>query len=105
MALYRSWLGWPARHVPYGGFQVPETALGHRIVSPRFLRHAHDRGLKVQVWTVDEEAGHETPPRLGRRRADHEPAGPRRAGPRPMVRQQLRSWLNDVLTILSSPRG
>ena len=56
MALYRSWLGWPARRVPYGGFQVPETAQGHRIVSPRFLRHAHRRGLKVQVWTVDEEA-------------------------------------------------
>jgi glycerophosphoryl diester phosphodiesterase len=56
MAVYRSWLGWPARHVRYGGFQVPETAQGHRIVSSRFVRHAHDRGLKVQVWTVDEEA-------------------------------------------------
>jgi glycerophosphoryl diester phosphodiesterase len=56
MELYRSWIGWPARRVPYGGFQVPETAQGHRIVSRRFLRHAHDRGLKVQVWTVDEEA-------------------------------------------------
>ena len=55
IALYRSWVGWPARHAPYGGFQVPEVALGHRIVSPRFLRHAHQRGLKVQVWTVDEE--------------------------------------------------
>ena len=56
MALYRSWIGWPARRVAYGGFQVPETAQGHRIVSPRFVRHAHDRALKVQVWTVDEEA-------------------------------------------------
>jgi glycerophosphoryl diester phosphodiesterase len=55
-ALYRSWIGWPARHLPYGGFQVPETAQGHRIVSPRFLRHAHRTGLKVQVWTVDDEA-------------------------------------------------
>jgi glycerophosphoryl diester phosphodiesterase len=55
-ALYRSWIGWPARHVPYGGFQVPETAQGHRIISPRFLDHAHRAGLKVQVWTVDEEA-------------------------------------------------
>jgi glycerophosphoryl diester phosphodiesterase len=25
-------------------------------VSPRFVRHAHEAGLKVQVWTVDEEA-------------------------------------------------
>jgi glycerophosphoryl diester phosphodiesterase len=56
MAVYRSWIGWPARHVPYGGFQVPELAQGHRIVSPRFLRQARERGLKVQVWTVDEEA-------------------------------------------------
>jgi glycerophosphoryl diester phosphodiesterase len=56
VALYRSWLGWPARHVPYGGFQVPERAAGHRIVSPRFIRQAHERDLKVQVWTVDEEA-------------------------------------------------
>jgi glycerophosphoryl diester phosphodiesterase len=56
MALYRSWIGLPAWRVAYGGFQVPETAQGHRIVSPRFLRHAHRRGLKVQVWTVDEEA-------------------------------------------------
>jgi glycerophosphoryl diester phosphodiesterase len=56
IALYRSWLGWPARNVPYGGFQVPETAAGHRIVSRRFIRQAHDRGLKVQVWTVDAEA-------------------------------------------------
>ena len=55
-ALYRSWIGWPPRNVPYGGFQVPETAQGHRIVSPRFLRHMHAAGLKVQVWVVDEEA-------------------------------------------------
>lgn len=56
MAVYRSWIGWPARHVPYGGFQVPELAQGHRIVSPRFLRQAHERDLRVQVWTVDDEA-------------------------------------------------
>ena len=56
IALYRSWLACPARHVPYGGFQVPEKAAGHRIVSPRFIRHADERGLKVQVWTVDQEA-------------------------------------------------
>lgn len=55
MALYRSWVGWPVRRMRYGGYQVPETAQGHRIVSPRFLRHAHQANLKVQVWTVDEE--------------------------------------------------
>lgn len=56
LALYRSWIGWPARTVPYGGFQVPETAQGHRVVSPRFIRHAHHAGAKVQIWTVDDEA-------------------------------------------------
>jgi glycerophosphoryl diester phosphodiesterase len=55
LALYRSWLGIPVRRPPYGGYQVPEVSAGHRIVSPRFLRHAHGAGLKVQVWTVDEE--------------------------------------------------
>jgi glycerophosphoryl diester phosphodiesterase len=54
-ALYRSWARVPVRRAPYGGYQVPECAAGHRIVSPRFVRQAHDAGLKVQVWTVDEE--------------------------------------------------
>lgn len=56
LALYRSWIGWPAWSLPYGGFQVPESAEGHRVVSPRFVRHAHRHRLQVQVWTVNEEA-------------------------------------------------
>lgn len=56
LALYRSWSGWPVRRVPYRGYQVPERAGLLRVVSPRFVRHAHDAGLSVQVWTVDEEA-------------------------------------------------
>jgi glycerophosphoryl diester phosphodiesterase len=56
LALYRSWCRWPVRGVAYGGYQVPEVSGGHRIVSPRFVRHAHDAGLHVQVWTVDEES-------------------------------------------------
>jgi glycerophosphoryl diester phosphodiesterase len=56
LALYRSWVGWPVRRVAYGGYQVPEIAGGHRIVSPRFVRHAHAADLRVQVWTVDERA-------------------------------------------------
>ena len=55
-ALYRSWVRWPVRRVPYTGYQVPEYAGGLRVVSPVFIRHAHARGLKVQVWTVDDEA-------------------------------------------------
>lgn len=55
LALYRSWAGIPVRRVPYGGYQVPEVAGAIRVVSPRFVRHAHDAGLEVQVWTVDDE--------------------------------------------------
>ena len=43
------------RHPSFGGYQVPEYAGSLRVVSPRFIRHAHRAGLEVQVWTVDEE--------------------------------------------------
>lgn len=55
LAVYRALAGWPVRRVPYGGYQVPEHAGLLRIVSPRFVRGAHKAGLRVQVWTVDEE--------------------------------------------------
>ena len=55
LALYRSWVRWPVMRASYEGYQVPEVAGGHRIVSPAFVRHAHAGGLKVQVWTVDEQ--------------------------------------------------
>jgi len=54
LALYRSWVHWPVRATAYGGYQVPEVSGGHRIVSRRFIRHAHATGLRVQVWTIDE---------------------------------------------------
>jgi glycerophosphoryl diester phosphodiesterase len=54
LALYRSWAGWPVTQPGYGGYQVPEQAGTLRIVSPRFIRHAHRAGLGVQVWTVDD---------------------------------------------------
>jgi glycerophosphoryl diester phosphodiesterase len=44
------------RRVAYGGYQVPERKGMIRIISRRFIRDAHAAGLKVQVWTVDEEA-------------------------------------------------
>jgi glycerophosphoryl diester phosphodiesterase len=56
MAVYRSLLRIPVRRAPYEAYQVPETAGWVRVVSPRFIRHAHEANLKVQVWTVDEEA-------------------------------------------------
>jgi glycerophosphoryl diester phosphodiesterase len=54
LALYRSWARWPATRTAYGGFQVPEYAGALRVVSRRFIRHAHRAGLEVQVWTIDE---------------------------------------------------
>jgi glycerophosphoryl diester phosphodiesterase len=54
IALYRSRLWLSPGRVSYGAFQVPETSGRTRVVSPRFVRLAHKRGLKVQVWTVDE---------------------------------------------------
>jgi glycerophosphoryl diester phosphodiesterase len=55
-ALYRTWAFWPVRNVAYGGYQVPEWAGRLRVVSPRFLRYAHNAGLRVHIWTVDDEA-------------------------------------------------
>jgi glycerophosphoryl diester phosphodiesterase len=55
-ALYRSWAHWPVRQTAYGGYQVPEAAGLIRVVSPGFIRHAHEADLEVQVWTVDEAA-------------------------------------------------
>jgi glycerophosphoryl diester phosphodiesterase len=56
LAVYRSWLGWPVRRAAYHAYQVPEHAGRIRVVSRRFIRHAHRAGFKVQVWTVDDEA-------------------------------------------------
>jgi len=54
LALYRSWVSWPVTRTAYEGYQVPELSGGHRIVSPRFVRHSHAADLRVQVWTVDD---------------------------------------------------
>jgi glycerophosphoryl diester phosphodiesterase len=56
LALYRSWVRWPVRHPSYDEFQVPEWAGSTRVVSPRFVRYAHEAGCPVKVWTVDAEA-------------------------------------------------
>ena len=55
-ALYRSWVRWPLGHTSYREFQVPEQSGTTRIVSPRFIRHAHRAELPVKVWTVDDPA-------------------------------------------------
>jgi glycerophosphoryl diester phosphodiesterase len=55
LAVIRGFARWPIRRAHYGGYQVPERNGRIRIVSPRFVRDAHDAGFKVHVWTVDEE--------------------------------------------------
>jgi glycerophosphoryl diester phosphodiesterase len=55
LALYRSWARWPVTRVSYSGYQVPEFAGRLRVVSRRFVRHAHQAGLAVQTWTIDEQ--------------------------------------------------
>ncbi|HEV2130164.1 MAG TPA: glycerophosphodiester phosphodiesterase [Longimicrobiaceae bacterium] len=37
-------------------FQVPETAWGRRVLSPRFVREAQAKNLALHVWTVNAEA-------------------------------------------------
>jgi glycerophosphoryl diester phosphodiesterase len=54
-ALHRTWICWPLRSCAWQGYQVPEMAGRLRVVSPRFIRYAHQAGLRVQVWTVDNE--------------------------------------------------
>jgi glycerophosphoryl diester phosphodiesterase len=39
---------------PYDALQVPVEYGGREVVTPRFLKAAHDRGVRVDVWTIDE---------------------------------------------------
>lgn len=48
-------------HVPAGGFaadcaQVPAQQGRVTIVDERFVASAHERGIAVHVWTIDDEA-------------------------------------------------
>lgn len=56
LALYRSWVRWPVRRPGYQQFQVPEFSGSTRVVSPRFVKYAHQAGVVVRVWTVNDEA-------------------------------------------------
>jgi glycerophosphoryl diester phosphodiesterase len=40
---------------PFQALQPPETYKGLRIVTPRLVREAHRRGLRIDVWTIDDE--------------------------------------------------
>jgi glycerophosphoryl diester phosphodiesterase len=47
--------GWPVRRVAYRCYQVPERAGLIPVATRRFIRHAHQADLAVQIWTVDDE--------------------------------------------------
>lgn len=37
----------------YDAIQIPETYKGVRVLSPRLIRHTHEAGLEVHVWTIN----------------------------------------------------
>jgi glycerophosphoryl diester phosphodiesterase len=39
---------------PYDALQVPVEYGGRKVVTPRFINAAHNRGVRVDVWTIDE---------------------------------------------------
>ena len=39
---------------PYDALQVPVEYGGREVVTPRFLKAAHNRGVRVDVWTIDD---------------------------------------------------
>jgi len=51
----RGW-GLPLGLQDFGVVQIPAAWKGLAVVTPRFLRAARAAGVKVQVWTVNEEA-------------------------------------------------
>jgi glycerophosphoryl diester phosphodiesterase len=40
---------------PTDALQVPESQGGLTVVTPHFVSAAHDRGVLVHVWTIDDE--------------------------------------------------
>ncbi|MCB2129452.1 MAG: hypothetical protein KDE03_10340 [Rhodobacteraceae bacterium] len=56
LALWLRGWGLPVRHAAFPAVQVPSSHHGIPVVTPRFVKAAHRAGIKVHVWTVDEEA-------------------------------------------------
>ncbi|HJO32647.1 MAG TPA: glycerophosphodiester phosphodiesterase [Anaerolineales bacterium] len=53
-ALNLAFLG-PIYSPEFYALQVPEQRNGMRVLTPGFVRAAHDRGLEVHAWTINEE--------------------------------------------------
>lgn len=48
--VFAGWLYPP----PMEAFQVPEASGDLQVITPRFVRAAHRRGISVQVWTIND---------------------------------------------------
>jgi glycerophosphoryl diester phosphodiesterase len=46
---------WHARYA-FEALQIPETYRGIRVLDRALIRDAHERGIAVHVWTIDDEA-------------------------------------------------
>ena len=46
--------GLPVGRLPAPCAQVPTGAKGVRLVDTRFVREAHERGMQIHVWTIDD---------------------------------------------------
>jgi glycerophosphoryl diester phosphodiesterase len=42
------------RSIAFRAFQVPERSGSIHIVTPKFIKAAHDRDIAVHVWTINE---------------------------------------------------
>jgi glycerophosphoryl diester phosphodiesterase len=53
--MVRSKVRWPwVPPRPFQAFQVPEYHGGRRVLTPAFVRQAHDEGARVQIWVIDD---------------------------------------------------
>lgn len=43
-------------HISYQALQIPESVSGFRYLTPRVLESAHQLGIDVHVWTIDQRA-------------------------------------------------
>lgn len=53
-AIYRCRIRRPIGRCSYCAYQIPEMSGRTRVISPRFVRAAHDAGLLVQAWTIND---------------------------------------------------